>query len=252
MTDHPTLPPPAHVPFSGVSMFYASGDMVQAASERARSTVAAGARTAFLLIESVEGTRRHPDVVQEHVVAVRERGIEPILFMFPTSDRIKSALDHLERCGELAGVWKVILDIEPWRDAKGVLHDWTEAQVRELVDGARALGFEVIITLFSRPAWHHIRWGLIAAGVTIVLQVYDRVRDPEMLAAAVAAFPDNPVVIAIGTYVGDVHRLDGDLANAAPYAEKAGALAVWDLKTTSSAEADRLRDFAGKHFARAA
>lgn len=238
-----TLPAPAaRVPFNGLGMFYASGDMADDVGDRAKLVLECGATTAFLLIESVEGTRKRPELVAEHAVELRVRDVTPWLFTFPTSDRIKASLEHLRACGEKSLVRRVILDIEPWKDPKtGVLHDWTEEQVDELVAGARDLGFEVMITLFSRPAWRKIRWGKVAAGVVIVLQVYDRVKDEEALAHAVEAFPDNVVVLAIGTYVGDVHRLEHDLANAAPYVAATKALAVWVLRTTLHDEAAMLR-----------
>jgi hypothetical protein len=237
-----TLPaPPPAVPFNGLGMFYASGDVVADPVDRAKLVLEAGATTAFVLIESVEGTQKRAEVVASHAIELRTRMVEPWLFTFPTSARIPRALEHLRVCGERSQCRKVVLDIEPWTDPKtGIRYDWTEAQIKQLVDGARALGFEVMITLFSRAAWKRIRWDRVAPGIVIILQVYDRVKDEEALSDAVAAFPDSIVVLAIGTYVGDLERLRHDLHNARPYAQHTGAIAVWVLKTTSHEEARTL------------
>lgn len=224
--------------FSGAGFFLGAGDMVGDHARGVRRLLDAGATTSFVLIESVEGTRQPATRVRDVCVAHRERDIEPILFTFPVAARIDSAVAHAVECAQLTGIWKIVLDLEPFTDAKtGRKHDWTERDIAEIVSRLQAAGFFVMITLFTRRQWRSIAWKRIAPNVPILLQVYERVSDEDELAAAIAQWPDHVVVLCIATYLGPLEKLRHDLSNALPHTRKVGAAAFWKLGSTDMLEA---------------
>ncbi len=225
---------------NGLMTFYGAGDMHGDPDERAKFCLSMGSSSAAVLIQSVEGTKQHVLTVQAHCSALRIVDVTPWLFSFMTSDVIDEALDQAEACAHATNAWKIVIDLEPYH-----AHDWTEAQIRQIVDGARARGFkEVAITLFTRQRWDHIDWDVAAPDCDVLLQVYLRAGDAHELASAIHRWPTTRrVILLFGTYLGDVARLGHDLVNVLPWALKVGAAGCWKLGSTSKPEAKVVKDW---------
>lgn len=223
----------------GLFVFYGAGDMHGDPPGRAKLTYSMGATAAGVLIQSVEGTEQPAQRVALHCSELKTTDVDPWLFVFPTADEIAAMIAHAVACAKASGVWKLVLDLELFHE-----HDWTEAQIRQAVDGLRAAGFEVAITLYTRQHWDHIDWDVAAPGCIILLQAYEKANDPAELAMAVHRWNGRIVVVLFGTYLeGGPARVIHDMKNCAPWAQKFGAAGLWKLGSTSSAEASAIKDW---------
>ena len=225
--------------FKGVGFFYASGDMnekddpVRSAKKAARF----GASWCAVLVESVDGRLQPPERVATCVKALRVEGIEPFLYSFPKRARIEKAIEHAAACAKASACPRLMWDVEPHEiQTQG---DWTRADVYKLYDGAIAAGLEVSWTVFTRERWSSFRW----PPGPMVLQVYERVKDQNALAKAVAIWKPGgrEVVPAIGTYFLP-DRVASDAKNASNHNKI--ALAIWALGTTSDVEGATLKTIA--------
>jgi hypothetical protein len=215
----------------GLGFFYTSRDMLDAAKS-ARRAAGFGASWCAVLTESVDGRRQPIERVSKACEALRARDILPVLYTFPAPHAGDAGARYACEAAIACKVRRVILDIEPFRGA-----DWTQDGIARAAAIVRGVGLDVAFSTFYRRRWGAIRW---PAG-PMYLQVYERVRDPEELARAVALFPGREIIPCIGTYQDD-GRVAGDLVNASAISPK--TIGVWALATTSAGEGAALRRWA--------
>tara|TARA_R110000868_G_scaffold83620_2_gene235891 strand:+ start:661 stop:1329 length:669 start_codon:yes stop_codon:yes gene_type:complete len=215
----------------GLGFFYASRDMLDGAKSAARAA-SFGASWCAVLVESVDGRRQSPERVLGACEALRARDIAPILYTFPAPDQGDAAARHAAEIAEACDVKPVILDVEPYKG-----RDWNAGTISSAAGILRSLGREVAYSTFYRRRWGAIRF---PAGA-MYLQVYERVRDPDELARAVALFPGREIVACVGTYQDDA-RVGSDLANAERVSPR--SIGVWSLATTGPDEGRALRRWA--------
>lgn len=228
---------------NGLGQFLASKDMARRPAETVRLLQRCGARWAAVLVESVDGRRQPLERVAHVVDAIRAAGIEVHLYSFPALARRIAAAAYLSEAAAHVSVSRLMLDLEPYRGAH-----WHEREVREVVEIVQPSATEFSITLFTSEDWRDVAWEEVAPGVPVLLQVYERARDPRTLQRAIARWSGRTVVPCAGTYLGASERLEGDVENCTPYAQRAGALGVWALATTDAKEADVLRRWAEQTF----
>ena len=228
----------------GLGFFYASADMAR--DWRVSSARCAEARAAWaaILCESVDGRIQRRSTIRAHASALRGAGVRPILYTFPDPRacvaplELKRAIDRACVAAQDAGIPHVCLDFEPFGGA-----DWNMRQIQASVNQVHDAGLRASVTIFSRPRWTKMRWPT----VPMVLQVYERARDPRMLERAIVAAETMgglPVIPAIGTYLGDQARLANDLANVRAVTPASEGLAIWSLATTDASERAELARYA--------
>lgn len=228
---------------AGLGFFYASADMASNPERAAAKCADACASWAMILVESVDGRVQPLDRIVAHAAALRAAGVRPLVYTFPDPreagagsgrDGLRVMVKRAINRAQITSVPHVCLDFEPFQGA-----DWTGDQIGAAVRQVQAAGLRASVTVFHRPRWARVRW----PAVPIVLQVYERARDPRLLDQTVTAWRERvPVVVpAIGTYLGDVARLRSDLAHVRAHRDTAGGLAVWALATTDRAERAILR-----------
>lgn len=217
---------------AGLGIFYGSRAML-AAELSAERALEAGATYAMPLLESVDGRRPTEARVRAACAALQARGVSPVPYTFASRSRMVASI---KRAATIVQGGDLVLDIEPHGT-----DDWDQQSVDRACRLASDLGYRVHITIFDRPLWRQIKWP--AAVDTVILQVYNTAADRKMLETRIARYSAlfHRVIPAVGTWLGIPARLRADLENVRPYADRAGALAVWSLESTSAADRAVLR-----------
>jgi hypothetical protein len=215
----------------GLGFFYTSRDMLDAEKSATRAA-GFGASWCAVLVESVDGRRQTLERVAAACEALRAKDVAPVLYTFPAPHAGDAAARYACEATSAARVQRVILDIEPFRG-----DDWTQHGISSAASIIRGANIDVAFSTFYRRRWGAMRF----PPGPMFLQVYERVRDAEELARAVALFPGREIIPCIGTYQDD-GRTSSDLANAERVSKT--TIGVWALATTSAAEGAALRRWA--------
>lgn len=215
----------------GLGFFYSSRDMLDGAKSAARAA-SFGASWCAVLVESVDGRRQSLERVAGAVEALRAVDVTPILYTFPAPKAGDAAAKHAAEVAITVKVARVILDVEPFQGS-----DWTRGALESASEILRLAGLDVAFSTFYRRRWSALRFPPGA----MYLQVYERVRDRDELARAIALFPGREIIACIGTYQDDA-RVSSDVSEAARVSPR--SIGVWSLATTSAGEGSALRRWA--------